>query len=119
MALGSGPHYLGAMPLPRPASPRAVWQDLRAFTAQRTRHQWIAAFFAVAMPLAIMFLFVIDVRSTNMSREQVIFVDSWSGARSDAEIRAAQQARQQARERAEAQRRQEWKQLGDRLGIDP
>jgi hypothetical protein len=107
------------MPLPRPASPRAFLEDLRAFAAQRSRHQWIAAFFAVAMPVAILFLFMLDIRSTNMSREQVIFVDSWSGARSDAEIRAAQQVRQRERERAEAQRREEWKQLGRRVGMDP
>jgi len=107
------------MPLPRPASPRVFLQDLRAFTAQRSRHQWIAAFFAVAMPVAILFLFVIDVRSTNMSREQVIFVESWSEARSDEQIRADQLARQRERERSEAERRQQWKQLGRRMGMDP
>ena len=40
------------MPLPRPASPRALWADLRAFTSERRPHQWVAAALAVAMPVA-------------------------------------------------------------------
>jgi len=119
VAPGSGPHYLGAMPLPRPASPRALMQDLRAFAAQRTRHQWIAAFFAMVMPVAILGLFVVDGRTNILPGEQVIFVESWSAARTDEEIRRAQQIRQRERERAQAERQEEWKQLGNRLGIDP
>jgi len=119
VALRSGGHYLGAMPLPRPAPPRVLLQDLRAFMAERTRHQWIAAFFAVFMPAAILVLFVVDGRTNIDPGEQVIFVESWSGSRTDAEIRAAQQVRQRERERAEAERRRQWKAVGDRLGIDP
>ena len=107
------------MPLPRPASPRLFFQDLRAFAAERTRHQWIAAFFAVAMPAAILLLFVVDARTNIDPGEQVIFVDSWAGNRSDEEIRAAQRIRQRERERADAERRRQWKAVGDRLGIDP
>jgi len=119
VALGGGGVYLGEMPLPRPASPRALLQDLRAFAAERTKHQWIAAFFAVAMPAAILVLFVVDGRTNIMPGEQVIFVESWSGSRTDEEIKAAQQIRQREKERADAERRRQWKDLGDRLGIDP
>jgi hypothetical protein len=107
------------MPLPRPASPRALLQDLRAFAAERSKHQWIALFFAVAMPLTILALFYLDGRTNIMPGEQVIFVESWSAERSDEEIRAAQQVRLKEREKAQAQRQQEWKALADRLGIDP
>lgn len=107
------------MPLPRPASPNTLLRDLRAFTAQRTRHQWIAAFFAIAMPATILILFVLDARTNILPGEQVIFVESWSAARSEEEIKAAQQVRQREREQAAAQRQQEWKQLGNRLGMDP
>jgi hypothetical protein len=107
------------MPLPRPASPRALLQDLRAFAAERSKHQWIALFFAVAMPLSILVLFYFDGRTNIMPGEQVIFVESWSAERSDEEIRAAQQVRQKEREKAQAQRQREWKALADRLGIDP
>ena len=107
------------MPLPRPSPPRVLLKDLRAFAAERTKHQWIAAFVAVAMPAAILVLFVLDSRTNIMPSEQVIFVDSWTASRSDEEIKAAQQVRQREREQAEAQRRQEWKQLGERLGMEP
>lgn len=119
LALGSGRHYLGAMPLPRPAPPRVLIRDLRAFFAERTRHQWIGAFFAFAMPAAILFTFYLDGRTNILPGEQVIFVESWSGARSDAEIRAAQLVRHREREQAAAEKQRQWKALGDRLGIDP
>lgn len=107
------------MPLPRPAPPRVLLKDLRAFMAQRSRHQWIAAFFAVAMPIAILFVFTLDARTNIMPGEQVVFLESWAANRSDEEIKAAQQLRQREREKAEAERRRQWRELGDRLGIDP
>ena len=107
------------MPLPRPAHPRVLLQDLRAFAAQRSRHQWIAAFFAVTMPAAILVVFYLDGRTNIMPGEQVIFVDSWAAARSDQEIKAAQQVRQREREKAEAERQRQWRDLGERLGMDP
>ena len=35
------------MPLPRPASPRALWTDMAAFWRYRPRHQWVAAVLAL------------------------------------------------------------------------
>ena len=107
------------MPLPRPASPRALLADIRAFAAERSKHQWIALFFAISMPVAILIVFTMDTQTNIMPGEQVIYAESWSAARSDEEIRAAQAERQRERERAEAERRRQWKALGDRLGIDP
>ena len=119
LALGSGPHYLDAMPLPRPASPRALLRDMRAFAAERSKHQWIGAFFAVAMPVAILVTFYLDGQTNILPDEQVIFVESWSGARSDEEIRAAQLVRQREREQAAAEKQRQWKAVGERLGMDP
>ena len=93
--------------------------DLRAFAAQRSRHQWIALFFAIAMPLAILSVFAIDAKTNIMPGEQVVFVESWSAARTDEEIKAAQELRQRERERQQAERQREWRELGNRLGIDP
>ena len=54
LAEAGGRDYLGAMPiLPRPASPRALWSDLRLFWSTRPRHQWLAAVLAVLIPIAI------------------------------------------------------------------
>ena len=107
------------MPLPRPAPPRVLLRDLRAFAAGRSRHQWIAAFFAMAMPAAILVTFYLDGRTNIMPGEQVIFVESWSGERSDEEIRAAQLVRQREREKAAAEKQRQWKAVGQRLGMDP
>jgi hypothetical protein len=107
------------MPLPRPASPRMLIRDLRAFAAERTRYQWIGAFFAVAMPTAILILFYLDGRTNIMPGEQLIFVESWPGERSDEQIRAAQLVRQREREQAAAEKQRQWKAVGDRLGMDP
>ncbi len=107
------------MPLPRPASPRALIADIRAFAAQRPKHQWIALFLALAMPLGILVVFTIDARTNINPGEQVIFAESWTANRTDDETEAAQVERQRERERAEAERRRQWQALGDRLGIDP
>ena len=105
------------MPLPRPASPRVLMRDLRAFAAQRSRHQWIALFMAIAMPSIILFVFVLDGKTNIMPGEQVIFVDSWNGSRTDEEVKADQALRQREREKAAAERQREWQELGNRLGM--
>ena len=102
------------MPLPRPASPRALWSDLKAFTAERSRYQWAGAAIAVAMPCILIFLFVVD--TSNIKRgPQLIYVESWSANRTDAEIVADQKKRQAEKEAAQKQRQEEMKRLSDRL----
>jgi hypothetical protein len=105
------------MPLPRPASPRALWSDLRAFTRERSRIQWIAAVFAVVMPLVILFGFYLDSKSDIGPGEQIIYAQSWPANRSDDEIKAQQKIDQKAREEALAERRRQFQRLEKRLGI--
>lgn len=105
------------MPLPRPASPRALLADLRAFARERSRHQWIAAFFAVLMPIVIVVGFIVDAKTNTAPGEQVIYADSWSAKRSDAEIKAAQKEREEQREAAAAERQRQFKELEKRFGI--
>jgi hypothetical protein len=107
------------MPLPRPASPRALIADLRSFAAMRTRHQWIATFLAAAIPATILVVFWLDGQTNIQPGAQVIYVESWSADRPDEQIRADQQVRERERRRAEAERQRQWKAVGDRLGIDP
>jgi hypothetical protein len=113
-------HYLGAMPLPRPASPRALANDLRNFWRARPRGHWIAALLAAAMTAGIVIAFLVDSRSMGETREQVIFLDSWPVDRTDAQIRAKQQADLDERTRAEAEHRRQLRRLDEnlnRLGI--
>ena len=108
------------MPLPRPAGPRALWNDLRAFWAQRPRHQYVAATLAVLIPVGIVVVFYLDGQTGLQPVQTITFIESWPASRSDAEIREAQKARL-ARERAFQRERQRQFQKIDsqlnRLGI--
>ncbi len=105
------------MPLPRPASPRVLWADLRAFARERSRHQWVAALFAIAMPIVIVVGFIVDARTNIAPGEQLIYVDSWSANRTDAEIKAAQARREEERQAIAAERQRQFKELEEKLGI--
>lgn len=107
------------MAFPRPASPRVLWADLRAFARERSRYQWVSLFGALVMPVALLWLFVLDSESIEQPAATVVFVDSWSAARGDEEIKAAQTVRQREREKQDEERRQAWKRLGDRTGVNP
>lgn len=114
---GAGPIFCG-MPLPRPASPRMLLADLRAFAQQRSRVQWIAAFVAVLMPIVIIWGFIKDGNTNIAPGEQIIYAESWSAERSDAQIKIDQAKRQQDREAAMAERQRQFKELGRRFGMD-
>jgi hypothetical protein len=108
------------MPLPRPSSPRALWADLRAFTAERRPYHWVAAAVAVIMPVAIIVLFALDAKTNIEPGAQIIYVESWNAGRTDAEIIAEQKKDQAAREAAMKQRQREFQKIDqslDRLGI--
>lgn len=120
VAKGGTKLYLAAMSLPRPSSPRALWADLRAFTAARSGVQWGAAAVALIMPVAIIVLFVADGKTNIQPREQIIYAESWSANRTDAEIIADQKKDQAEREAAQKERQRQFKKLDqdlDRLGI--
>ena len=106
------------MPLPRPASPRALISDLRAFLAERSRHQIVAAVLAVLMPVIIVFGFIMDARTNIAPGEQIIYVKSWSANRTDAEIIADQKKHQAEREAAQLERQRQFQKLQNQLGIE-
>jgi hypothetical protein len=103
------------MPLPRPSSPRALWADLRAFAGERRPHQWIAAALAVAMPVAIIVLFVIDGRTNIMPGPQLIYVESWPASRTDEEIKAQQKIDQAWRDKKLKERQEMFKKHDEQL----
>ena len=106
------------MPLPRPSSPRVLWADLRAFARQRTHHQWIAAFFAVVMPVVIVIGFYYDAQTNILPGEQIIYAESWPTNRTDEEIIAQQKIDQARKEQAQKARQEQFKRLEKRLGMD-
>lgn len=107
--------YIPLMPLPRPASPRALWADLRTFAAERRPHHWMGVAVALVMPIAIVILFIVDGRTNIAPGRQIQFVDSWPATRTDAEIIADQKKDQAAREKAQKERQAEYKKLDDKL----
>jgi hypothetical protein len=103
------------MPLPRPASPRALWADIRAFAAQRSAVQWWAAGFAVIMPFALIVLFLTDSRINTAPPAQIVYVESWRADRTDAEIIAEQKKHQAEREKRAKEQQEKFKRLDERL----
>ena len=105
------------MPLPRPASPRVLWADLRAFARERSRHQWIAAFFAIAMPIVIVVGFYFDAQTNILPGEQIVYVENWPASRTDEEIKAQQKIDQAKKAEAQKARQEQFKRLEKQLGM--
>jgi hypothetical protein len=103
------------MPLPRPASPRALWADLRAFTSERRPHQWVAAALAIAIPLAIIFVFYLDGSTNILPGPQLIYVESWPANRTDAQIKAQQKIDQAARDKFRKERQEQFQRIDNTL----
>jgi hypothetical protein len=105
------------MSLPRPASPRALWSDLRAFARERSRHQMVAAGLAILMPVVIVIGFYFDAQTNILPGEQIIYVENWPANRTDEEIKAQQKIDQENKEKALAERQRQYKELEKRLGM--
>jgi hypothetical protein len=108
------------MPLPRPASPRVLWADIRAFAGERRPHQWVAMAFALMMPIVIVIIFMIDGRTNIAPGAEIIYVESYPANRTDAQIIADQKKDQAKREAAQKERQRQWQKLDkrmERLGI--
>ncbi len=106
------------MPLPRPASPRVLLADLRAFAQERSPVQWIAAVVALAMPVIIVLGFIKDGKTNIAPGEQIIYAESWTSNRTDAQIKADQVKRQAEQEAIAAERQRQFKELERRFGMD-
>ena len=108
---------LGAMPLPRPASPRALWADhshlhLGAPPAplgrRRARHRSCRSRSSSCSSL--------DGRTNILPGPQLIYVESWPADRSDEEIKAQQKIDQAARDKAHKERQEMFKQPRRAIG---
>ena len=105
---------------PRPAAPKALWADMRAFAAQRSPYQWAGLGIAILMPLLIVAGFWHDSTHGVQPGPQVIYVQSWPANRTDAQIIADQKKDQAQREAAQRERQAEFRKLDqqmNRLGI--
>lgn len=110
-------HYLDPkmMRLPRPASPRALWRDIKALFAQRSPHQLIAALLALAIPVVIIVTFIYDADDAMTVPEQIIYVESWPASRTIEETKAAQAAYEKRRREFEEERRRSFQRVDESL----
>ncbi len=111
--------YLAAMAILPPAvGPRAAIADLRAFMRQRSREQRIGAILAVVVTMLIVAGFFYDFDGSIKPNPTLIYTESWSADRTDAQIIADQKKHQAAREAAKLKRQQEFQKLQNQLGIE-
>lgn len=106
------------MALPRPASPRRAFADLKAFFRARGRHQLIAGTLAIILPAIIVVGFYVDGK-TNLAppRRTLIYAENWRADRTDAEIIAQQKIDTEAKAEFAREKQRAYKKLEKRLGF--
>ena len=102
---------------PRPSSPRVAFADLRAFLRQRSREQVIAASLAFLVTAIIVIEFLVDAKINTAPPPQIVYVESWSENRTDAEIVADQKKDQAAKDAAMKERQRQFQKLENQLGM--
>ena len=102
---------------PRPVGPRAAFNDLRAFMRQRSREQVIGAALAVLATTIIVIEFLVDSKINTAPPPQVVYADSWSLNRTDAEIVAQQKTDQAKRDAAAKDKQRQFQKLEEQLGM--
>lgn len=103
---------------PQPAFKEAG-SDLKSIFSHMNRRRWLFLALSFAVTFALLFGFLIDSDFRKLrAGPQLIYVESWSKNRSDAEIKAQQMRDQAVRKKIEEQRRQEFQRLEKKLGMD-
>jgi hypothetical protein len=107
------------MALPRPASPRTLWADLKAFLAGRDKQKLVIGLVAMMMPVIIVTGFILDTRTGIVSnRLKIVYVQSWPADRSDEEIRKQQVIDQKKRDAERLEKQRAYQRLAKNLGIE-
>jgi hypothetical protein len=101
---------------PRPAAPRVLIADIRAFARERSRVQWVGLAVAIGMPILIIAGFAHD--AVPERDPQLIMVKSWPANRTDAQIMAEQKTDEALMKAAKAEKQRQFRKLGNQLGIE-
>ncbi|MFL6734609.1 MAG: hypothetical protein ACJ8EY_07925 [Sphingomicrobium sp.] len=102
---------------PRPSSPRALFEDLRAFISHREREHWIGAALALLITIIIVIEFVVDAKMGTAPPPQIVEVELYPSNRTDAEIVADQKKDQAAKEAAQKEQQRQFQKLENRFGM--
>lgn len=102
---------------PKPVGPRAAFADLRAFMRQRSREKVIGAMLAVLVTAIIVIEFLVDSKINTAPPPKVVYTDSWSVDRTDAEIVAQQKIDQAKKDAAAKEKQRQFQKLEKQLGM--
>lgn len=98
--------------------PRTALRDLKSFLAQRSREQVIGASLAILTTLIIVIIFFVDAKINTAPPPTVVQVELFDSNRTDAEIIADQKEAQAKRDALKEERKRQFKELQDQLGIE-
>ena len=104
--------------MPRPVSPRAAFDDFRAFLRHREREHWIGAALALLVTIIIVIEFLVDSKINTAPPAQIIYAEDWRADRTDAQIIADQKKHQAARDAARKEKQRQFQKLEKQLGIE-
>jgi hypothetical protein len=103
---------------PRPAAPKALWSDLKAYMADQGRFKLAGAALAIGMTSAMVTMFIVESRwGVLPTGPQIVFAEDFSAARTDDDIRRDQKIDAAKRHAAQKAKQAEFKRLADTLGI--
>ena len=102
---------------PKPVGPREAFSDLRAFMRQRSREQVIGALLAVLVTTIIVIEFLVDSKINTAPPPQVVYAESWSADRTDAEIIADQKKDQAKRDAYAKEKQRQFQKLEKQPGM--
>ena len=103
---------------PSPVSPRAAFADLRAVIRSSGRERWIGGACAVLVTIIIVIEFLVDSKINTAPPPRIVYAQSWSADRTDAEIIADQKKDQAVRAEFAQEKQRQFKKLEKQLGIE-
>ncbi len=103
---------------PHPVGPRAALRDLAAFMRQRSREQIIGGALALLATAIIVIEFLVDPYTGAQAPPQIVYAQSWSANRTDAQIIADQKKDEAAKHAAQLEKQRQFQRLANQLGIE-
>ncbi len=102
---------------PRPVGPLAAIKDLAAFLRQRSREQVIGLVLSLLVTSILIIEFLVDSKINTAPPPRVIYVETYSANRTDADIIADQKEDQAERAAIRAERQRQFQKLENRFGM--
>ncbi|MEO6433036.1 MAG: hypothetical protein ABIO29_03530 [Sphingomicrobium sp.] len=102
---------------PKPSSPIAAVNDLRAYLRHRSPEQRLGAVLSVLITTIIIIVFFVDSSINTAPPPQVIYVENYRPDRTDADIIASQKKDEAERLAAMKEQQRQYQKLENQLGM--